>query len=353
MSESQEPSGNREENETTWTTSSNTSGQVQEENRGPETETRDDADDAVPSFEEAARARLEEMEEENAELRLQYSRLQETLEDIQTHMRRATIPNSPRQRSELGQPDPLTSPVNKMAEKERMAHLQAIKNSIPVFHGKSLDPGSTIEFIEKASLYITLSGLPEAEKCQYICTRFQENALHWHREQIVRTPEVQSNWTKLEKAIRERFLPLDFKFTQFQKLLALRQGTNSIQHHVEEFSKVISITYGLSEIAKVCIFLNGVNNSIAKPVRSVLENLSSLDRAITAAVRIGKGDDTARNEQGTENRALLMGSSIQDPRTFCWRCLQPGHFAKGCIKQLPNFGRGRGNQQTLPWRGTS
>jgi Retrotransposon gag protein len=336
MSENQTPSENAEENGTNWTTDSN-----REAEQITETITDEVRGNEEPSmFEEAARNRLAEMEEENADLRQTYAELHETVLNLQQGIQLGLQKESV-VRDEPGSPEDLSR--ERRAEKKRMAHIEAIKNSIPIFLGKSLDPGATIEFIEKAKLYISLSGLPEQEKCQYICTRFQENTLHWYREQAIRSPRIQKSWKSLESAIRERFLPIDFEFSQLQRLLALRQGSKPIQEHVEEFAKVMSITYGLSEVAKVCIFVNGLNSNIAKSVRSVLENLSSLDRAITSAVRIGKGEDTETPKE--ENKALLSQGVNSNTRVFCWRCLQPGHFARGCVKRPIGANKFRGNQR--------
>lgn len=84
--------------------------------------------------------------------------------------------------------------------------------------------------------------MTEEKRMKFACTKIKGHAMicrdHLQKERIRNGKEKIKSWIKMEKKLREKFLPMDYSQTLFRRFKNLKQNLSSVQDYTNEFYKL-------------------------------------------------------------------------------------------------------------------
>ncbi|XP_012842063.1 PREDICTED: uncharacterized protein LOC105962308 [Erythranthe guttata] len=243
-------------------------------------------------------------------------------------------------------------------------HLKTIQVVVPDFDGK-LNPEEYCDWKASLEALFEWKNLTEQRKVQLVATKLKGHALIWW-QQYQRSRERKglprvATWLEMKLMMDEKFLPLDYNQTLYQKFHLLRQRVDqSVASYTEEFYKLMSrIELYDSNDQLVARYVAGLKssirgelfllcfNSLAEAYQMALkaeeklkwssfrksESSKSFNPKGSAKSHNSTPSPTKTSNQSTGQWSKDRGKSSQPCGKPCFRCGEPDHKAYECPKK--------------------
>ncbi|CAA7021374.1 unnamed protein product [Microthlaspi erraticum] len=240
------------------------------------------------------------------------------------------------------------------------------KLDLPEYHG-SLKGDDLLDWIVAVNEILDFKEVPEDRKVALVATKLRGTAAAWWM-QLKTTRERNGKskiktWEKLQKHLKETFLPFNYDRTLYTRLQNLRQGTRSVEEYAEEFSLLMTRTdINDSEIQLVSRFIGGLRpqlqsalaqfdpTSVAEAHRRAvaLEGQfkpswggSSMRNRVTASpvADTVQAKENVESQQTKQPQQLRSGNTTEEqslrrsarPNMLrCFSCGEAGHIQTAC-----------------------
>ncbi|CAA7017008.1 unnamed protein product [Microthlaspi erraticum] len=140
------------------------------------------------------------------------------------------------------------------------------KVDLPEYHG-SLKADELLDWIVAVNETLEFKEVPEERRVALVATKFRGKAAAWWMH--LKNSRIRSgkskirSWEKLQKHLRQTFLPFNYDRMMYTRLQNLRQGSRSVEDYAEEFSLLLTRNeINDSETQLVSRFIGGLRPQI-------------------------------------------------------------------------------------------
>ena len=113
-----------------------------------------------------------------------------------------------------------------------------IKIEVPDY-ARNLKQEELIDWMNSMEKFFEWNSMVEENKVKFPCTKLKGHAMiWWDHEQKDRTKKGKDKiktWKKMEKRLREKFLPLDYSQTLFRRFQNMKQNLSTVEELTNEF----------------------------------------------------------------------------------------------------------------------
>ena len=130
--------------------------------------------------------------------------------------------------------------------------------------------------------------MTEEKKMKFACTKLKGHAMIWwdhlQKERVRNGKEKIRTWIKMEKRLREKFLPMDYSQTLFRRFQNLKQNLSSVQDYTDEFYKLsMRIEHQENNEQMAARYVNGLKFSIQDELN--MHRVNSMEEAYQLALK--------------------------------------------------------------------
>ncbi|CAA7052810.1 unnamed protein product [Microthlaspi erraticum] len=136
------------------------------------------------------------------------------------------------------------------------------KLDLPEYHG-SLKGEELLDWIVALNEVLEFKEVPEDRRVSLVATKFRGKAAAWWIQ--LKTSRIRNGkdkiktWEKLQKHLRQTFLPFNYDRTMYTRLQNLRQGSRLVEEYAEEFTLLLTHNENNdSEVQLVSRFIGGL-----------------------------------------------------------------------------------------------
>ncbi|GFZ13820.1 hypothetical protein Acr_24g0000100 [Actinidia rufa] len=236
---------------------------------------------------------------------------------------------------------------------------QNIQIHVSKFEGK-LNADEYCDWIASLEAFFDWKDLSDERKVQFVATKLKGHALiGWQQYQRNRDrrgiPRV-STWAEMKVKLDEKFLPLDYSQTLYQKFHQLHQRSGqSVADYTEQFYQLLScVNLHETNDQLVARYVSGLKYTLKREI--IMHSLGSLEEAYQMALKaeekckwssyrkhesfknvkdktkkVGASSFERPNPQqggGNKERGKGVTSSFK-----CFRCGEAGHRSYECPKK--------------------
>lgn len=163
----------------------------------------------------------------------------------------------------------------------------AIKIDVSDYAG-SLKPEELIDLLNEMGKFFEWKPMTEEKKMKFACTKLKGYAMIWcdhlQKERTRNDKEKSKTWIKMEKKMREKFLPMDYSQTLFRRFQNLKQNLFSMQDYTNEFYKLsMRIEHQESNEQMATRYVNGLKFSIQDELRK--HHVNNMEEAYQLALK--------------------------------------------------------------------
>lgn len=195
-------------------------------------------------------------------------------------------------------------------------HQLAIKQSfkgVLEFSGERMgDKGATKceDFIRSVDVALALTQVPETLAITYIVSKLKGSARHWYEQHQVDNLAMEQNlirtWVALKAHLLKRF-GSDLGVIQYEReIYSMSQGSQTVSAFADQFQAIINKIANIPSNFVVAMFVNRLEESIGRLVRSHSDNLADLKTAIRAAILV---EAQIHSSRGTQGNVAMVASS--------------------------------------------
>ena len=229
---------------------------------------------------------------------------------------------------------------------------RSLKVDVPSFDG-SLDPEKYLEWEKSLERYFEYKDIQEeVQKYKIAKVKLKGYGDSWlqgeQRARTLRGKAPISTWNKMKKRMRDRFIPHNYKQSQYVKWSTLQQNGDSVEDYIKEFDRLaIVCEVTENEELKMGRFVAGLDQEL----QDKLEGYTNL--TFVEACKLVTKFDARRKKKKTPTTTpvvrkppftLKEGSSFsksneapkKEKKDFklsdigCYKCGGRGHFKKDC-----------------------
>jgi hypothetical protein len=221
-----------------------------------------------------------------------------------------------------------------------------VRVDVADFHGK-LDPHAFQDWLTSLEDYFNWYSLSPDRKVRLVKMKLKGQARMWwdrveeyhHR---LRLPPI-NDWEEMKLKMQEKFLPMDYEDSVFAELLALKQGSLSIDDYTHRFHE-LTIRSRLIETERQSLtrYKSGLRDDISREL--ITTRLTSVDEAYQLAMKL---EQQTRWTGGRRASPGWIGGSSKNTYASAPKGMPAGErtFQKGPVMadRAPiNKGEGRG-----------
>ncbi|XP_058222520.1 uncharacterized protein LOC131332354 [Rhododendron vialii] len=238
---------------------------------------------------------------------------------------------------------------------------RSIQVHVPDFEGK-LDPEQYCDWVASLEAFFEWKNMTEERKVQFVATKLKGHALVWwqqyQRSRDRRGVPRVGTWAEMKLKLDEKFLPLDYSHSLYQKFHRLRHhNEQSVADYTKQFYKLWSrINLMETDDQLVARYTSGLKLNLQGEL--MMHPIHSLEEAYQMALKaeekvkwapFGKGDTSKalKGKTVTQNKKNSapnsehpnphagggkkdFGKAESSSSSKCFRCGEAGHRAYEC-----------------------
>ena len=207
-------------------------------------------------------------------------------------------------------------------EAEELAHMSYEDRVLRALEGKndgikievsdyagSLKAEELIDWLNEMSKFFDWKPMTEEKKMKFACTKLKGHAMIWwdhlQKERVKKNKDKIKKWSKMEKKLREKFLPIDYSQTLFRKFQNLKQNLSSVQEYTNEFYKLsMRIEHQEDDEQMAARYINGLKFTIQDELS--MHRVNSMEEAYQLAL---KAEEKQNRQYNQRNRGDRRGAS--------------------------------------------
>ena len=233
----------------------------------------------------------------------------------------------------------------KVSRKKHRPHISLkINSSIEDFSGK---PNERVDlWLESTRRILLTAGYDNSHQMVETASTFLKG-IALQTLQYAEREYKNMDWSRFEKIMKKRFLPIDFQ-TKLRNELSTLNQTRSFSEYLNKFQMIINQIEKMDEADKIFYFINGLNTStkqfvkikVPKSLNSAIKyaqahadtyNNESIQNAMTAdQPNKNKKEKTYKKKKYNPNK---YKSSNENNKEQCKYCKKPGHNISECYKR--------------------
>ena len=153
----------------------------------------------------------------------------------------------------------------------------------------SLKLEELIDWLNEMGNFVEWKPMTEEKKMKFACMKLKGHAMIWwdhlQKEQVRNGKEKLRTWTKMEKRLREKFLPMDYSQTLFRRFQNLKQNLSLVQDYIDEFYKLsMRIENQENNEQMAARYVNGLKFSIQDELS--MHHVNSMEEAYRLALKV-------------------------------------------------------------------